>query len=50
MGKRTDDELWSKIITGKRSWWDFDLKELLGYKGLIFSLVKRDIVPIYKQY
>lgn len=49
MGKRTDDELWSKIITGKRSWWDFDLKELLGYKGLIFSLVKRDIVSIYKQ-
>ena len=40
---------WTKVISSKRSWWDIDLKGVLDYKGLIFSLVKRDLVSIYKQ-
>ena len=44
-----DNEHWTKIISAKRNWWDIDLKGVLNYKGLIFSLVKRDLVSIYKQ-
>lgn len=49
MSKNIDSEHWSKIISAKRSWWDIDLKGVLDYESLIFSLVKRDIVSIYKQ-
>jgi len=40
---------WSKVISAKRSWWDIDLKGVLNYKDLISSLIRRDLVSIYKQ-
>lgn len=36
-------------ITSKRSWFDFNLKELLHYKDLIFLFVRRTFVSQYKQ-
>lgn len=49
MKTNVESENWSKIISGKKSWWNIDLKGILDYKGLILSLVKRDLVSIYKQ-
>jgi len=40
---------WTKVISSKSRILDIGLKELLEYKELIFVLVKRDIVSIYKQ-
>jgi lipopolysaccharide transport system permease protein len=49
MVEEGNNKQWSKVISAKKKWWDIDLKGVLDYKGLIFSLVKRDLVSIYKQ-
>tara|TARA_Y100000590_G_scaffold456625_1_gene607562 strand:+ start:129 stop:971 length:843 start_codon:yes stop_codon:yes gene_type:complete len=40
---------WDQIIRSKKSWFDFNLKEIFSYKDLIYMLVKRDFVTFYKQ-
>ncbi len=45
----THNEQWTHIITSKSKWFDINLKELWKYKDLIFILVKRDFVAVYKQ-
>ena len=40
---------WTNVISSKKSSFDFNLKELFKYRDLIFVLVKRDLVSIYKQ-
>lgn len=49
MSTKVDSEHWSKIISSKKGLFDVNLKELFEYRDLIFVLVKRDIVSIYKQ-
>lgn len=40
---------WTTIITAKRKWYDFNLKELIEYKDLIYMFVKRNFTSQYKQ-
>jgi len=42
-------ENWTTVISSKNKWFDINIKEIIAYKDLIFVLVKRDIVSIYKQ-
>jgi len=37
------------VIKSKRSWFDFELKDFLKYKDLLFLLIRRDFVTSYKQ-
>ena len=37
------------IIKSQRSWFDFELKDFLKYKDLLFLLIRRDFVTSYKQ-
>lgn len=37
------------VIKPKRSLWDINFKELWQYKDLLFLLVKRDFISVYKQ-
>jgi len=37
------------VIRPKSGWFDLNLKELTGYKDLIFLFVKRNFVSLYKQ-
>jgi len=46
---KNSENNWSKVITSKNKWLDFNIIELFEYRDLIFVLVKRDIVSIYKQ-
>lgn len=44
------NEAWDIVIIPNQSWRDnFDLKKILKYKDLMWLLVKRDVVAIYKQ-
>ena len=36
-------------IKAKRSWLDFELKDILKYKDLLYLLIRRDFVTSYKQ-
>jgi lipopolysaccharide transport system permease protein len=40
---------WSRIISPQVNPFRIDLKELVSYKDLLFILVRRDIIAIYKQ-
>jgi len=42
-------ENWTTVISSKKKWFNVNLNEIIAYKDLIFVLVKRDIVSIYKQ-
>jgi len=44
-----NDEGWDLIITAKDKLLSFDLKEMLAYKDLLFLMVRRDFVSVYKQ-
>lgn len=44
-----DDEHWDLVIDGRRSLFDFKLREVWNYRDLLFSFVKRDFVSFYKQ-
>lgn len=40
---------WSDIIEHKKSFFDFNLKEVYEYRDLLFLFVKRDFISVYKQ-
>ena len=40
---------WTTIITPKRKWYDFNIKELIQYKDLVVMFVKRSFTSQYKQ-
>lgn len=40
---------WDIIITPKKRWFDLELKELFRSKDLLFMLLRRDVVSVYKQ-
>ena len=44
-----DSNNWTKVISSKQKWFDFELKELWSYRDLTWIFVRRDIVSIYKQ-
>lgn len=37
------------VLKSKNGWFDLNMKELFGYKDLIFLFVKRDFISLYKQ-
>ncbi len=43
------EKKWTTVITPKRKWYDFNLKELIQYKDLVFMFVKRSFTSQYKQ-
>jgi lipopolysaccharide transport system permease protein len=44
-----DDSRWDTVIVPKVSLFDFNFREIWEYRDLLFILVKRDIITIYKQ-
>ena len=43
------EKQWTTVITPKRKWYDFNFKELIQYKDLVFMFVKRSFTSQYKQ-
>lgn len=43
------NEQWTTIIKPKEKWFNFNLKELVQYKDLIYMFVKRNVTAQYKQ-
>ncbi len=43
------DEGWTSVITPRRGWFDWRLKQLWRYRDLISLFVWRDFVSVYKQ-
>lgn len=44
-----ENEEWDLIIKTKNKWYDLDLASLWRYRDLLFLLVRRDFVAVYKQ-
>ena len=42
-------EGFTTVITSKRKWYDFNIRELLQYRDLVFMFVKRNFTAQYKQ-
>lgn len=40
---------WTTVISAKSKWYDFNLRELVQYRDLIFMFVKRSFTSQYKQ-
>ena len=45
----TEEPEWTDIIKPKSGWFELNLKEVWQYKDLLFLLVRRDFVAVYKQ-
>ena len=45
----TDADNWDTYITSRRSYFDFNIKELWHYRDLLMMFVKKDIITVYKQ-
>ncbi len=45
----TEEVKYTLVIKPKNSLWDINFKELFRYKDLLFLLVRRDFVSVYKQ-
>ncbi|NJL76026.1 MAG: hypothetical protein HC892_14430 [Saprospiraceae bacterium] len=43
------EEHWDTVITPKKPLFDLKLKELWRHRDLLFLVVKRDFVALYKQ-
>ena len=37
------------VITSHRGWFQLNIREIWNYKDLLFFLIKRDFITIYKQ-
>ena len=46
---KTEDKVWTEVISPKKSWFDLRLNELWEYRDLIMLFVRRDFVTVYKQ-
>lgn len=49
VSQHAEEETWTKVIRPKAGVFDFNLKELLQYKFMMFLFVRRDFVSQYKQ-
>jgi len=45
----SNEENWTTVIRPQRPWWDLRLGEIWPYRDLVFLLVWRDFVSLYKQ-
>lgn len=45
----SESNTYSFVIKPKRTLWEIDLKEIWRYRDLLFLLVKRDFISVYKQ-
>jgi len=43
------EQQWLYIISSKKSFFEFNFKEIWSYRDLLFLFVKRDIITLYKQ-
>lgn len=43
------NENWTIVISPKKKWYDFNIKELIQYRDLLFMFVKRSFTSQYKQ-
>lgn len=48
-GTSVDRENWTQVIRPQRAWWDLRLGDVWHYRDLIFLMVWRDFVAVYKQ-
>jgi lipopolysaccharide transport system permease protein len=44
-----DRDSWTQVIRPQRAWWDLRLADVWRYRDLIFLMVWRDFVAVYKQ-
>ena len=42
-------QIWTQVITARRPFFSFPVREVLSYKDLLFLFVRRDFVAFYKQ-
>lgn len=49
LNKKGGDDYWDDIISSRHSLFDLKIKEVIKYKDLLFMLIKRDFVSVYKQ-
>lgn len=49
MKKEATSEYWDEVIRPKRGMFDIRLIEIWNYRDLLFQLIKRDFVSVYKQ-
>jgi len=47
--ENNENESWTKVTSAQNSFWSLNLKEILRYRDLLFLLVRRDFVALYKQ-
>lgn len=47
--KKDVNNKWTSVISAKNNFFNLNLVEIFHYKDLIYTLIKRDIVSIYKQ-
>jgi len=40
---------WDVVVSPDQPWWNIDLKEIWQYRDLLFLLVRRDLLAVYKQ-
>jgi len=40
---------WEVVVTPDQPWWNLDLREIWRYRDLLFLLVRRDLLAVYKQ-
>lgn len=40
---------WDVVVTPDQPWWNLDLREIWRYRDLLFLLVRRDLLAVYKQ-
>lgn len=45
----TENQKWTRVIESRSSLWSINLAEVWRYRDLIFLLVKRDFITVYKQ-
>jgi len=49
MRKEASEERWDVVITSKKRWLGFNIRELKEYKDLIKLMIRREFVSVYKQ-
>lgn len=47
--RELENRAWTRVISSQKSKWSLNLRELAQYKDLLFLIVRRDFVAIYKQ-
>ncbi|HRD51857.1 MAG TPA: ABC transporter permease, partial [Flavobacteriales bacterium] len=43
------EERWDVVVQARVPWWRIDAREIWSYRDLLFLLVRRDLLAVYKQ-